>query len=91
MQQEWKVLCSHAIWVIVGIFLVPVAVIQIGRGFYYLDTFPRFNHVCRWMYHKGSCFVNELIAIFYECPAESVIYVTGVIVLIAVAVNKINT
>ena len=82
MQQEWQMLCSHAIWVIIGIFTVPAAVIQIGRGFYYL---------CRWMYHKGSCFVNELIAIFYECPAESVIYVTGVIVLIAVAVNKINT
>lgn len=91
MQQEWQMLCSHAIWVIIGIFTVPAAVIQIGRGFYYLDAFPKFNRVCRWTYRKSERFINELISIFHECPAESVIYVTGVIVLIAVAVNKINT
>lgn len=44
---EWQELCSHAIWVTVGIFVVPYAGLQICRGFYYLDEFPRFNRVCR--------------------------------------------
>lgn len=47
---EWQELCSHAIWVTVGIFVVPYAGIQICRGFYYLDAFPRFNRICRGLY-----------------------------------------
>lgn len=47
---EWQELCSRAIWVTVGIFAVPYAGLQIGRGFYYLDEFPRFNRVCRGLY-----------------------------------------
>lgn len=85
---EWQELCSRAIWVIVGIFAVPYAVIQIGRGFYCLDEFPRFNRVCRGLYRAGKNLVIGIVAVYLDCPCEFVLYSTAVIVIIAVAINK---
>lgn len=83
--QEWQMLCSRAIWIIIGIFAVPAAMIQIGRCFYYLGIFPKFNKLVKVGRHAWS----ELVDIFYECPAEFVIYATAVITVVAIAVNKI--
>ena len=85
---EWQELCSRAIWVIVGIFVVPYAVIQIGRGFYYLDEFPRFNRVCRGLYRAGKSLLGSIVAVYLDCPCEFVLYSTAVIVIVAVAINN---
>lgn len=85
---EWQELCSRAIWVTVGIFVVPYAGIQIGRGFYYLDEFPRFNRFCRGLYRAVKKLVSGIVGVYLDCPFEFVLYSTAVIVIIAVAINK---
>lgn len=85
---EWQELCSRAIWVTVGIFAVPYAGFQIGRGFYYLDIFPKFNRVCRGLYRAVKNLVDGIVAVYLDCPCEFVLYTTAVIVIIAVAINN---
>lgn len=85
---EWQELCSHAIWVTVGIFVVPYAGIQICRGFYYLDAFPRFNRICRGFYRAVKNLVSGIVSVYQDGPFEFVLYSTAVIVIVAVAINK---
>lgn len=85
---EWQELCSRAIWVTVGIFVIPYAGIQICRGFYYLDEFPRFNRICRSLYRAVKNLVDGIVAVYQDCPCEFVLYSTAVIVIIAVAINN---
>lgn len=87
---EWQELCSRAIWVTVGIFVVPYAGLQICRGFYYLDEFPRFNRICRGLYRAAKNLVDGIVGVYLDCPCEFVLYTTAVIVIIAVAINKVS-
>lgn len=86
---EWQELCSRAIWVTVGIFVVPYAGLQICRGFYYLDEFPRFNRFCRGLYRAVKNLVSGIVDVYLDCPCEFVLYTTAVIVIIAVAINNV--
>lgn len=69
---EWQELCSRAIWVTVGIFVVPYAGLQI----------------CRGLYRAVKNLVNGIVDVYLDCPCEFVLYSTAVIVIIAVAINK---
>lgn len=85
---EWQELCNRAIWVTVGIFVIPYVGLQICRGFYYLDEFPRFNRIYRGLYHAWKNLVNGIVGVYLDCPCEFVLYSTAVIVIIAVAINN---
>jgi len=85
---EWQELCSRAIWVTVGIFVVPYAGLQICRGFYYLDEFPRFNRICRGLYRAVKNLVDGIVAVYQDCPCEFVLYSMAIVVIIAVAINN---
>lgn len=86
---EWQELCSRAIWVTIGIFVVPYAGLQICRGFYYLDEFPRFNRICRGLQRLVKNLVSGIVDVYLDCPCEFVLYTTAVIAIIAVAINNV--
>ena len=88
---EWQELCSRAIWVTVGIFVVQYAGIKNGRGYYYIDEIPRFNRFCRGLYRAVKNLVSGIVDVYLDCPCEFVLYSTAVIVIIAVAINKAAT
>lgn len=88
---EWRILCSHTIWTVIAILLIPMAVLKIGYGFYQLGSFPKFNHFCKKMKNVVTYVVDEITEAYYDCPVETVLYVTAIITVIAVAMNKITT
>lgn len=69
---------------IVIIVVILLACLQIGRAFYYIGCFPLVNSIAK----RAIKIRDEITSIFWECPAETILYVTALIIIIAVAIKN---
>lgn len=69
---------------IILITAIVLACLRIGRAFYYVGCFPRFNKFIRMVGNIR----DGITSIFWECPIESVLYVTALVVILTVAIRN---